>query len=103
MQSPGLSKAYRPSTATRPPRAEDVGDMSDLHKPFVWRRYCPGLRQPPGELSRAAKRCLTPKGAEKRLAITRPSALPSLISFRCHSRRATLARPTKRTLRVINR
>jgi hypothetical protein len=77
--------------------------MSHLHKPFVWWRHCPGFRQPPGELSRAAKRCLTPKGDEKCLAITRPVAPPSLISFRCQAlSRATLARPTKRTLRVIN-
>src|SRR6202035_5222519 len=42
------------------------GEMSDLQKSFLLRRRCiPGLRQPPGELQRAAKRCLTPEGDEK--------------------------------------
>ena len=46
------------------------GDTSDLHKSFVWsRHWTPGFRQPPGELSRAAKRCLTPKGDEICLAL----------------------------------
>jgi hypothetical protein len=49
--------------------------MSNSHKPFVWsRRFNPGFRQPPGELSRAAKRCLTPKGDEKCLAMSRLTA-----------------------------
>jgi hypothetical protein len=84
MQSPGLPKAYRPRTATRPPAGlRIVGDMSILHKPFVWwRHWNPGFRRPPGELSHAAKRCLTPHGDEKCLAITGLSAAPSLISLR---------------------
>ena len=50
-------------------------------KPFVWSRHWnPGFRQPPGQLSRSAKRCLTPKGDEKCLAITRLTAPPSLTS-----------------------
>jgi hypothetical protein len=53
--------------------------MRDLQEPFV--RFAalePGFRQPPGELSRAAKRCLTPKGDEKCLAIIRFISAPSI-------------------------
>jgi hypothetical protein len=36
LQSPGLPKAYRPRTAdSLACRAEDFGDMRNLHKPFV--------------------------------------------------------------------
>ena len=51
------------------------GDMSNLHKPFVWSRHWnPGFRQPPGELSHAAKRCLAPK--ETRYALYQRRLLP---------------------------
>jgi hypothetical protein len=50
-------------------------------KPFVcWRRWNPGFRRPPGKLLRAAKRCLTPKGDEKCLAMTQLTAPLSLTS-----------------------
>ena len=52
------------------------GDMSNLHKPFVWSRHWnPGFRQPPGELSHAAKRCLAPK--ETRYALYQRRLLPN--------------------------
>src|SRR5262249_40690583 len=53
------------------------GEMSDLHKSFVWRRHwIPGFRQPPGELSRSAKRCLNSKGDEICLALVRLGPQP---------------------------
>jgi hypothetical protein len=63
--------------------------MSNLHKPFVWwRRSNPGFRRPPGELLHAAKRCLTPNGDEKCLAIT---GLTALISSRVQALRQSLS------------
>jgi hypothetical protein len=57
-----LPKAYRPSTANPAPERRTFGGMPNPHKPFVWSRHWnPGYRQPPGELSRTAKRCLAPK------------------------------------------
>ncbi len=58
-----LSQGISPKTATRPRAGQRTfGDMSNLHRPFIWWRQCnPGFRQPPGELSRAAKRYLTPQ------------------------------------------
>src|SRR5262249_8096224 len=53
------------------------GEMSDFPKSFVWmRHWIPGLRQPPGELSRAAKRCLNSKGDEICLALMRLGPRP---------------------------
>src|ERR1700686_2454300 len=52
------------------------GEMSNLHKFLVLRRCISGLRQPPGELPRAAKRCLTPEGDEKCLALLRVTLSP---------------------------
>jgi hypothetical protein len=66
----------------RAPGGGLFGDMSNPHKPFVRSRHSnPGIRRPPGELPRAAKRCLTPKGDEKCLATTRFTP-PPLITIR---------------------
>src|SRR5262249_42321366 len=99
LQSPGLSKAYRPSTALQPaPGRRVVGEIPDLQKLFVWWRDIPGLRQPPGELPCAAKRCLTPTGDEKCLV---PVRLPTIASL---PRSVYSARPgiqTPSSLRAI--
>jgi len=82
LQSPGLPKAHRPSTAAPLSERKAFGDVFDLHKSFVRSRHWnPGIRRPPGELPRAAKRCLTPKGDEKCLATTRFTT-PPLSSIR---------------------
>jgi hypothetical protein len=61
--------------------------MRNLHKPFVRsRRWNRAFDSPPGELSRAAKRCLIPKGDEKCLAIIRFTSAPSLTASRVQTR-----------------
>jgi hypothetical protein len=71
------------------------GEMS-VPRSFVWmRHWIPGLRQPPGKLSRAAKRCLNSKGDEICLALMRLGPQPQLVHNHRYGRMSIQA-PSRR-------
>jgi hypothetical protein len=102
-----LIQGISPKTAARPragPRT--FGDMSSLQKAFcLVAALKPGLSTAARLAVASAKRCLTPKGDEKCLAITGPTAPPSLILLLVQVPRQTwmiTPRPQKRTLSELN-